>query len=119
MTIREFPAAGACPAPRRSPGPRASAPAGTQAAYCRVRDLPRLLALWPHEIEDPSPAAHVRLVAKLRAALRAERQRGLSGHWTYDLARHRHLLAAYRAEHALLTAERVAVRRAEGEARGP
>jgi hypothetical protein len=90
-----------------------------QAAYCRVRDLPRLLALWPHEIEDPSPAAHVRLVTKLRAALRAERQRGLSGHWTYDLARHRHLLAAYRAEHALLTAERAAVRRAEGEARGP
>src|SRR5512134_3483444 len=84
-----------------------------------ARDLPRLLALWPHEIEDPSPAAHVRLVTKLRAALRAERQRGLSGHWTYDLARHRQLLAAYRAEHALLTAERVAVRRAEGEARGP
>jgi hypothetical protein len=30
--------------------------------------------------------------------LRVERQRGIAGHWTYDLARHARLLRAYRAE---------------------
>jgi hypothetical protein len=34
----------------------------------------------------------------LRRALRAERQRGIGGHWSYDLARHAQLLHAYRAE---------------------
>ena len=105
MTARTV-AAAAHVAPRRQPYVRASRSSEAGAAYCRARDLPRLLAIWPHEIEDLSPAARVRLVAKLRAALRAERRRGLSGHWTYDLARHRQLLAAYRAEHALLAGER-------------
>lgn len=117
MTARTLPA-GAHAAPRRQPHVRASLPAGTGATYCRARDLPRLLALWPDEIKDLSPAAHVRLVAKLRAALRAERRRGLSGHWTYDLARHRQLLAAYRAEHALLDCERAA-RGGSSARRGP
>lgn len=36
------------------------------------------------------------LVAQLRRALRRERARGLAGHWTYDLGRHRALLAAWR-----------------------
>lgn len=94
----------ACAPQRRPPGPRSSSPAEAQATYCRGRDLPRLLALWPREIDDPSPEAHVRVVAKLRAALRAERRRGLGGHWTYDLARHRQLLVAYRAELAQLEA---------------
>ena len=102
MTARTLPA-GAHAAPRRRPQLRAAPSAGAPAAYCRARDLPRLLAMWPHEVEDLTPAGHVRLVAKLRAALRAERRRGLSGHWTYDLARHRQLLAAYRAEQALLS----------------
>jgi hypothetical protein len=66
--------------------------------YCRKRDLPRLLPLWPHEVADDSHAGRLRLLARLRRALRLERQRGLAGHWTYDLARHVQLLAAYRAE---------------------
>lgn len=66
--------------------------------YRRAVDLPKLIALWPHEIEDRSAAGRARLLAKLKAALRAERLRGLAGHWTYDLARHAQLLAAYRAE---------------------
>jgi hypothetical protein len=41
---------------------------------------------------------YARLLARLRCALRRERQRGLSGHWTYDLARHAQLLRAYRAD---------------------
>lgn len=66
--------------------------------YDRLRDLPRVLPLWPDEIADTSAAGRLRLLAMLRRALRAERQRGIAGHWSYDLARHRNLLEAYRAE---------------------
>ena len=68
------------------------------AGYVRARDLPRLLPLWPHELAATTNADRARLLARLRRALRAERQRGLAGHWTYDLARHAQLLRAYRAE---------------------
>lgn len=71
--------------------------------YKRASELPKLLPLWPCEIADTSQSGRLRVVAKLRRALRAERQRGLAGHWTYDLARHRQLLAAFRAETAALT----------------
>jgi hypothetical protein len=66
--------------------------------YVRARDLPKLLPLWPSEVGAMSIADHARLLAKLRRALRSERQRGLGGHWSYDLARHAQLLRAYRAE---------------------
>ncbi len=72
--------------------------AGSDARYDRGRDLPGLLALWPWEIDDPSAEGRRRLLALLRRALRLERQRGIAGHWTYDLARHARLLAAYRSE---------------------
>lgn len=62
----------------------------------------RVLALWPRELEDESPAGRRRIVAKLRRALRAERRRGIAGHWTYDLARHVELLRVYREEMAAL-----------------
>jgi hypothetical protein len=68
--------------------------------YLRARDLPRLLPLWPHEIETSSASEHAVLLARMRRALRIERQRGLAGHWAYDLARHAQLLRAYRAETA-------------------
>ena len=70
--------------------------------FKRASELPKLLPLWPCEIADTSQSGRLRVVAKLRGALRAERQRGLAGHWTYDLARHRQLLAAFRAETAAL-----------------
>ncbi len=66
--------------------------------YVRARDLPKLLPLWPAEYASVSRADHARLLARLRRALRAERQRGIGGHWSYDLARHAQLLRAYRAE---------------------
>lgn len=69
--------------------------------YDRARDLPRLLPVWPRDLEDASPAGRVRLIALLRRALRAERARGLAAHWTYDLARHAQLRAALDAELAL------------------
>lgn len=70
-------------------------------AYQRTRDLPRLLALWPDQwaaLTEGCPTAHRALVDRLLSALRAERRRGRSGHWTYDLNRHVALKAAYRAE---------------------
>ncbi len=73
--------------------------------YRRSIDLPKLVALWPTEVADTSRTGRLRLVAKLRCALRAERRRGIAGHWTYDLARHHQLLAAYRAETAALIGE--------------
>ena len=61
-----------------------------------------MLALWPHEIEDESRGGRLKLLARLRSALRAERRRGVSGHWTYDLARHVELLRIYREELAAI-----------------
>jgi hypothetical protein len=74
--------------------------------YDRARDLPRLVSVWPSEIERSDLAGHRALVARIERALRAERRRGLSGHWTYDLARHAQLLAALRHERRML-ADRV------------
>jgi hypothetical protein len=89
---------------RRVFGPIAEAGA---AAYVRPRDLPKLIALWPHELEDSSPEGCRRILAKLRRALRAERRRALSGHWSYDLNRHLGLLSAYKGELAGLGRTRV------------
>ena len=60
--------------------------------------LSRVLPFWPQELDDQSLPARRRVVERLRRALRAERRRGLAGHWTYDLARHVELLRLYRAE---------------------
>lgn len=83
--------------------PTAAAARGRQ-RYNRARDLPRLLPMWPWEMKIADAAQHARLLARLRRALREERRRGLGGHWSYDLARHAQLLAAYRAEVFLLGA---------------
>ena len=71
--------------------------------YVRPRDLPKLIALWPCELEDASEAGSLRIIAKLRRALRAERRRALSGHWSYDLNRHLGLVSAYEGELARLS----------------
>ena len=67
-------------------------------AYDRGRHLPRVLPVGPDEIADESAAGHRRIVARLARALRAERNRGRGGHWTYDLNRHIALRQAYLAE---------------------
>ena len=64
-------------------------------------ELPRLLPLWPHELSDDSPGGRHAIVCKLRRALRAERRRGIAGHWAYDLSRHVELVRIYRLELAL------------------
>lgn len=57
-------------------------------AYNRNIQLPKLIGLWPKEIADETYEVTARIVALLQKALRAERRRGQSGHWTYDLNRH-------------------------------
>lgn len=73
--------------------------------YERRTDLPRLLPLDPLDLDDESPQGRRRLLAKLRRALRAERRRGIAGHWTYDLARDAELLRVYRLELVLAAAD--------------
>jgi hypothetical protein len=72
-------------------------------AYDRWTELPRILPLWPAELADDSAQGRQLILAKLRRALRAERRRGIAGHWTYDLARHVELLRIYRLELARLS----------------
>jgi hypothetical protein len=71
-------------------------------AYDRRHHLPRVLPIGPEEIADESIAGRRRVVARLARALRAERNRGRSGHWTYDLNRHIALRQAYLAERRCL-----------------
>jgi hypothetical protein len=66
--------------------------------YERRRDLPKLIPMWPSELVTRTAGEHAALLARMRRALRTERQRGISGHWAYDLARHARLLNAYRSE---------------------
>jgi len=73
-------------------------PVKPQRPYDRRTELPGVLPLWPHELDDESLEGRRRILGKLRRALRAERRRGLAGHWTYDLARHAALLRVYRLE---------------------
>ncbi len=71
-------------------------------AYDRSRMLPRLARATPAEIADGSTAMRRVLLARLVRALRSERNRGRSGHWSYDLNRHIGLSQACRAERAML-----------------
>jgi hypothetical protein len=89
-----------CMAPADRPTPPSRRP------YDRRAELPRLLPLEPQHLDDESPEGRRRLLAMLRCALRAERRRGVAGHWTYDLARHAELLRVYRLELALAAADR-------------
>jgi hypothetical protein len=95
---------------RTAPKPIGEIPAaarhGSPDAEARERRkrLTLLLPLWPAEIEDLSIQGRAQLVAVLERSLRAERRRGLAGHWTYDLARHIQLLEAYRTEMRALDA---------------
>ena len=75
-------------------------------AYDRDRHLPRLIPVEPKDLLDPRREARRAILAKLARALRAERNRGRAGHWTYDLNRHIGLRQAYAAERQLLSEAR-------------
>ena len=66
--------------------------------YCRTRQLPQLLKMWPSEVEDYSYPGTLRIAALLRKALRAERRRARASHWAYDLTRHMGLMDALKVE---------------------
>jgi hypothetical protein len=83
-------------------------------SYVRARDLPKLIALWPHELADESAEGSRLVLGKLQRALRAERRRGTSGHWSYDLNRHLALVTAYKAELARMGEEAESVRNYKG-----
>ncbi len=71
-------------------------------SYERERHLVRLIPVTPGEMADQRPAARRAILARLARALRAERNRGRAGHWTYDLNRHIGLKQAYAAERKAL-----------------
>jgi hypothetical protein len=66
--------------------------------YERARDLPGLARILPGEIASDSRDGLALILSRLEGALRAERHRAPSGHWTYDLNRHIALRQAYLAE---------------------
>jgi len=70
--------------------------------YRRRRHLPPLLALWPNELADFSPDGTKMIIRRLEKSLAAERRRGRSGHWAYDLNRHMALISALEAERQYL-----------------
>lgn len=67
-----------------------------------LRSLPWLMGAAPPELTDRSYYGRAALIAKLAHFLAAERRRGLAGHWTYEVARHRTLLAIYKREQEAL-----------------
>lgn len=60
--------------------------------------LARLLPLWPHEIADGTLIGQERICRMLASGLRRERQRGVAGHWAYDVCRHAALARALAPE---------------------
>jgi len=80
--------------------------AGGVEPYDRARHLSRLIPLALERLADGSPENRRRIIAALARALRAERNRGRAGHWTYDLNRHIGLKQAYAAERRLLAEAR-------------
>jgi Family of unknown function (DUF6477) len=87
---------------RRAVKAMAGAVAAGVEPYDRARHLPRLIPVEPDRLADGSPENRRRIVAALARALRAERNRGRAGHWTYDLNRHIGLKQAYAAERRLV-----------------
>jgi hypothetical protein len=82
----------------RVPADRPTEEIASAQAQARRKRLASLVPLWPRDLDDTSRRGRMKLIAQLERALRAERRRGLAGHWTYDLARHMQLLEAYRVE---------------------
>lgn len=96
------------------------APKQAARPYDRLEQLPKLIGLWPSEMQDFSPHGTSKILALLRKALRSERARGRSGHWTYDLNRHLALASCLKAERAHMRGLGAASIAANGAARsGP
>lgn len=75
-------------------------------SYDRMRDLPGLIRIDPFVNIADTAEEIGSIVARLERALRAERNRARSAHWTYDLNRHIALHQAHLAESGRLAALR-------------
>lgn len=71
--------------------------------YSRLRDLKKLLAWFPGELENETVAGTEHIVCRLERA--ADAQGVIRKHWSYDLNRHLALLAALRAERSHLACQ--------------
>ena len=70
--------------------------------YVRGRDLPKLVALWPKEINDYSIPGTEHIVRRIRQVLGAYYALGLRKHWSHNVSRHVALAVALKAEKATL-----------------
>ena len=74
--------------PDRDNGPVRMLP-GSQRRPLDRRALARHLNLWENELDALIDNHRHRLITRIARLLSKERQRGIDGHWAYDLARHR------------------------------
>lgn len=89
------------PASASLPGPLADRT--SRAPRMTRTQISRLVPMSDAERGDLSPPGRRAVIGRLVRALRAERRRGISGHWTYDLNRHLALKQALASERAGLT----------------
>jgi len=69
------------------------------------RNLAELIALFPHEIvphTNGDTKATRWYIELLERKCRMERERGINGHWTYDVPRHARMCAALEIERRIL-----------------
>lgn len=76
--------------------------------YERVRDLTKLIAVWPAELTDYSIEGTEHIIECIRKPMLATHRLGVTGHWSYDHSRHIALVAAFRMENARLARLRTA-----------
>jgi hypothetical protein len=82
----------------QAPGSLQRAIHGGAERYDRNRHLPRIIPAGSEVFGENTEAGRRNILARIARALRAERNRGRAGHWTYDLNRHIALAQAYAAE---------------------
>jgi hypothetical protein len=68
----------------------------------RARALAQLLGVGQDEAGDTSITGRLWIIAKLKAAKRAEIERGKTGSWLYDVNRHLSICAWLRKEYEAL-----------------
>lgn len=80
----------------------------TAEAYERPRHLPRLISMWPEQIDDETTSGCEQIIVRIASALMGCARLASENHWSYDLSRHIGLLGAIIAErqhHAELVAQ--------------
>ena len=86
------------------------------AAEKRCKGLVHLLGIGEEEAGDTSIRGRLSIIAKLKAAKRAEIGRGQTGSWLYDVNRHLSICACLRREYEALEERIRILRERRGEA---